>query len=293
MLTFASASWITSISPQHIKWRRCEKFLTRLRKKDEFDKICPDDNVRNHFLNWNHSLTNQYSETSILSTAWEAFYKNRYAALILWAFGIGVVASYFSIPWVQFHFQTVGAWKSELGWAFSAISTGIFGGVGPIVFERLVTRPKTSFSFSAFVAYAVSNFLFWAVKGVEIDFWYQFQGILWGNEPGLGVIAGKTFLDQFVYVPVFGIVNAIWFYRWRDANYRLGSHPFTPSWTWYKKNVIAILVSNWFVWVPSVVMIYCLPINLQLPIQNLILCLWVMMLSLMAKEEAVEEPVLA
>jgi len=229
-------------------------------------------------------LTDQKNEPPILSTAWEAFYKNRYAALILWVFGVLVVAGYFTIPWVQGHFQSVGRMKAELGWIFSAISTGIFGGIAPVIFEKLVTRPKRSVTFWASISYGLTNFLFWAGKGVEIDLWYQFQAVLWGSEPGVGVIAGKTFLDQFVYVPIFGIVNAIWFYRWRDAGYQLGDRPFTPSWQWYQKNVIAILVSNWFVWVPSVVMIYCLPSNLQLPIQNLILCLWVMMLALMAKD---------
>jgi hypothetical protein len=45
--------------------------------------------------------------------------------------------------------------------------------------------------------------------------------------------------------------------------------------------VLPITVANVAVWVPAVVAVYLLPLPLQLPMQNLVLCLWALMLVFM------------
>jgi hypothetical protein len=47
---------------------------------------------------------------------------------------------------------------------------------------------------------------------------------------------------------------------------------------WYRRRVLPVMVSNWGVWIPAVSIIYMLPPALQLPLQNLVLCLWALML---------------
>ena len=51
----------------------------------------------------------------------------------------------------------------------------------------------------------------------------------------------------------------------------VGVFVFVQSWNNY---LLPLVVLNWMVWLPAVVVIYCLPVPLQLPIQNLVLCLF-------------------
>src|SRR5690606_28764550 len=91
-------------------------------------------------------------------------------------------------------------------------------------------------------------------------------------------IAAKSFVDQFILVPLWFVPVMVLFYTWKESDFRLrdlrrrlGPHP-------YRDRCIPVMLSNWGVWIPAVVLIYALPLPLQLPIQNVVLCLWVLML---------------
>jgi len=56
------------------------------------------------------------------------------------------------------------------------------------------------------------------------------------------------------------------------------------------RQTVPVLISNWAVWVPAVAMIYAMPPALQLPIQNLVACLWVMMVMFMTKPAEARPP---
>jgi hypothetical protein len=45
-------------------------------------------------------------------------------------------------------------------------------------------------------------------------------------------------------------------------------------------------MSTWAVWIPAVTIIYCLPAPLQIPLFNLVLCFWVLVLSFISKRPA-------
>ena len=48
-------------------------------------------------------------------------------------------------------------------------------------------------------------------------------------------------------------------------------------WLW---RVPENLVSGWMVWIPAVSMIYILPASLQIPLFNIVLCFWSLVLTL-------------
>jgi len=43
---------------------------------------------------------------------------------------------------------------------------------------------------------------------------------------------------------------------------------------------LVVMVSIWAVWLPAVVIIYSFPSPLQLPLFNIVLCFWCLLLSL-------------
>ena len=132
----------------------------------------------------------------------------------------------------------------------------------------------------------VSGTLLWAYKGLEIDLFYHFQAWLFGTTLNFQTIAIKTICDQFMMVPLFGIVNVVLFYLWRDCGYSFKTFFSRLGKNWYRRRILPVLIANWVIWIPAVAMIYSLPVCLQLPVQNLILCFWVLILMFFANHEA-------
>ena len=46
---------------------------------------------------------------------------------------------------------------------------------------------------------------------------------------------------------------------------------------------IPLMIANWVVWIPAVSLIYLFPLPLQLPLMNIILALWCLILTFFAK----------
>jgi hypothetical protein len=221
---------------------------------------------------------------SSLRVAWQAgrqaLVHNRLPALLLWLFGLAIILGYCFLPSVHQGLDSVGRLKSRWGWRFSALSTAFFGGILPVLapwilgkLQRLDVRPSLPK-----MACVVSSAVFWSVKGVEIDFLYRVQAAVLGTELNWQTVVTKTAIDQLLYVPAFGLVNVVLFYLWRDAGYTFKKFQRALGPKWYRTRILPVLISNWAIWIPAVALIYCLPISLQLPIQNLILCFWVLVL---------------
>ena len=213
-------------------------------------------------------------------TGTQAVRRNRWAALVLWAFGSGIILGYLFVPPVHQALEQVGQLKTRWGWRFSAISTAVFGGALPVFFTWFAQRMESARANRTTngLSYLCSNVIFWACKGVEIDFFYRFQAAIFGTTSTFETVFFKTAFDQLVYVPTIGLVNVILFYHWRDNGYSGKKFLTTLGANWYRHRVLPVLISNWAIWLPAVVMIYCLPLALQLPVQNLILCFWILIL---------------
>jgi hypothetical protein len=45
-----------------------------------------------------------------------------------------------------------------------------------------------------------------------------------------------------------------------------------------------VILSNWLVWIPAVSVVYAMPTELQIPLFNLVLCFWVLLLAVLNKK---------
>lgn len=211
---------------------------------------------------------------------WKAARRHRVPGIIMWLLGVGIIAGYYHVPAIHHFLEAIGQIKQEWGWRFSLVSTAISGGLIPaLVSMTLVStdaqsdrKPNSPFEL------LFASTLLWGYKGVEIDYFYQFQAWLFGDQANLLTVISKTACDQFIMVPIMGMVNVVLFYHWRDCGYSLSLAVAKLGKGWYAKMVLPALIANWFIWIPAVAMIYCLPSALQLPVQNLILCFWVLVL---------------
>ncbi len=215
----------------------------------------------------------------------QAAWQNRWPGAALWLFGVAIVAGFFWYDPIRNGFEKLGEYKTKFGLLFSIVSTAIFGGLLPVMLRLLAGR-KTPKPFTSML---LGNVIFWALKGAEIDLFYRLQAWLFGDDNNMQTIACKVFVDMVLYAPLFGLLNCVLFYVWQDNHYSVSKTRAALGPNWYVRKVFPALISNWCVWLPSVIIIYALPLALQLPVQNLILCFWVLVLVFFTSDER-DEP---
>ncbi len=211
----------------------------------------------------------------------DAAWANLVPGLILQALALVIVLAYFFWPPAGAMLGRVAETKLRLGYLFSLPSTAFFGGVLPFFFLRFQKNGREEHPLSHLAFYAI----FWAIKGFEVDTLYRLQARLFGDDCEVTTLACKVMVDQFVYVPIWAAPSMVLCYLWKDSGYslktwreRLGRHVF-------KRRVLPLLLANWLVWVPAVAIIYCVDLPLQLPLQNLVLCMWCLMVSFMTRRK--------
>jgi hypothetical protein len=180
-------------------------------------------------------------------------------------------------PW----FDAVASVKRQYGYAYSATSTALFGGLVPFAIMIAAGRIERTKRLSWLGFYSV----FWLWKGVEIDALYRLQGAIFGNAVTLGVIVSKTFVDQFVYNTIWAAPTQVWFFLWKDSDFSLRALRQQLHVQSLGRRVAVLLVSTWIVWIPTVAVVYALPGPLQVPISNLALCFWCLLLTSISRHE--------
>jgi|SRR3989339_39314 len=212
----------------------------------------------------------------------QAARKNRVPALLLQAIALSIVLVYYIHEPSRPVFDAIAALKLRYGYLFSLVSTALFGALIPLIILRAqpATRQSNPWRYLPFLL------LFWAEKGVEVDALYRVQAFFFGADLTLSTVLPKVFVDQFVYMPLINLPPLILLYLWRDCGYSVSRTRAALGPRWYRNRVVPVMISNWGVWIPAVTLIYCLPVPLQLPVENLILCLWVLLLSVLTNKES-------
>ncbi|MEX0654938.1 MAG: hypothetical protein WD534_17485 [Phycisphaeraceae bacterium] len=221
-----------------------------------------------------------------LALGFAAARANALPAVLLWLFGTAVVAAYYLWPAARPAFDTVAGWKGSLGLWYAAIFTAFFAGLIPYLMQALQRGGAKRWS-PVYLGYML---LFWAIKGVEFDLLYRGQAWLFGEGRDVGTLVTKTCIDQFVYVSLWAGPTMVlgMLLAYGGFSLRRLRHHLRPG--WYRRLVLPVVIPNWLVWVPAVMLIYMLPTVLQLPVQNVVMCMWVLMVMFMTGEQHNAEP---
>lgn len=201
-------------------------------------------------------------------------------ALVLQGVALAIVAAFYLHAPTHDLLTRLAGFRSEKGLLYSICATALFGGVLPCLYLKLnrPTRHRYSPRQNAFLI------TFWAYKGIEVDLWYRFLAITVGSEATAGTVATKMFLDQFVYCPVFAVPLTVVVYGWCESGFNtaaLAGDIRAPA--WYVRRVLPMLISNLGVWLPAVCIIFSLPTTLQLPLFNLVLCFFTLLVAHIAE----------
>lgn len=216
---------------------------------------------------------------SFWSVCKAGFRRNRVPAVILQLFAGAILALYFLAPGLRGFFAAIEALKVEGGPGFAILSTAIFGGLIPwmVMVHRGRIAPGDRLRHLIFFLF------FWALQGAAVDWLYTQQTIWFGSETSFKVLMTKMLVDQGPYNLIWATPNSLILYGWKDAGFswkRLWAQS-TPS--TLRHRFLTIQVSAWVVWVPAVLMIYSLPPDLQIPLFNLVLCFFSLVLAFVSK----------
>jgi hypothetical protein len=198
--------------------------------------------------------------------------------LVLQAASLALVLAYYHAAPVGAALSALMEFKRQSGFAFGIASTAIFGGLLPFLYLRWLANRTGHRSYDWDQGIGLTAF--WAYKGFEIELFYRLEARFIGSGHDLGIIARKVVFDQFIYCPAFAVPVTV-------AAYYLAADHFRGSAFladvraphWYGRRVLPVLVSNLAVWVPAVAIIYALPTPLQLPLQNLVLCFFTLLIA--------------
>lgn len=219
------------------------------------------------------------TRAQLLEPCWQGMRFNLRPALVLQTFALAIVAGYFWLPQVRSLLDVVGALKVRYGYGYSAVATCVFGGLIPYLVLSLAGRIPRSQRWAELAFYL----LLWLWKGVEVDALYRAQGAWFGEAADAGTIAIKTIVDQFGYVPLWAAPSQVLLFTWKDAGFTLAGARAAFQRQPFVQRVLVVVFSTWIVWIPGVAIVYSLPSALQLPLFNLVLCFWCLLMSFISR----------
>jgi hypothetical protein len=210
-----------------------------------------------------------------------ALKQNLLPGMILQLFALALVLIYFFVPSSQWVYAWFGVLKHSYGYAYAFFATALFGGLIPFCYLYFTGRLDKN---RGYIALLIFYLIFWGLKGIEVDFFYQLQGKWFGYENSVKTIFLKTAVDQFIYSAFWAAPSITITYLWVECGYDFRAWRAALNQNFFCVKIPTVILSNWMVWIPAVSIVYSMPQDLQIPLFNLVLCFWVLLLAVLNKK---------
>lgn len=201
-----------------------------------------------------------------LKAVWRPFLLCQLAA-------VGVVVLYFAVPAVAQTCAQLGEWKRAGGIWFAGIATAIAGVVLPELAQALSgdrRRPD--------LGDLIFRLGFFAVNGIIVSYFYQFQGFLFGHSNAWQVIVKKMLFDQLVFTTFVMVPFVAMVFTWQAGHFRWAPLREELRNGFLFRKVVPVLLPNWAFWIPMVLCIYSLPSDLQYVFFCFVFAAWSLLL---------------
>ena len=200
---------------------------------------------------------------------------NLVPGLVLQAFAIALLILYYNLDPVKNACNEIANLKTKYGYLFSGLSTALFGGFLPWLF--LIYRG--SIKKTQWISHGLFFCIFWFYKGIEVDLLYRMQAVMFGNGTDISTITKKVAFDQFVYNFLYACASITICYMWKDNGFSIKETKKKINKETFTVTLPSVIVSTWIVWIPTTAVVYSLPGALQVPLFNIVLCFFVLMVA--------------
>jgi len=217
----------------------------------------------------------QSSRARLVSNIKSAIGANLLPGLCLQLFALSIGLSYFYWPASLQVFQFFADLKGQYGVVYAAISTSLFGGLLPFLYMYISGKIRF-LPIQQLIFYVI----IWAFLGSLISGFYTFQVVLFGDGTDWLTILKKTAFDQFVFSVFITSPFISLAFLWKDQQFNWRKTK-TLIADLIKVQIPTTVVTTWIIWIPAVSLIYMMPSNLQIPLFNLVLCFFVLILAIL------------
>jgi hypothetical protein len=215
----------------------------------------------------------------ILATIAVVFRRNRVPCLLLNVLVVALVTSYYQWPAVAGMWEAVGALKVRWSYGFSLASTIFAAVVMPFLVQAAMGTLPAEGRWRRLLFLGV----FWGYRGMEIDLFFRFQGVLFGHGNDALTLVKKLLVDQLVYGPLWAVPTYIIALRWEEFGFSWARTRASLDREFWTHTCPMVMITNWIVWIPTLVLVYSLPAALQFPLFSVVMCFFVLVVTVMAK----------
>lgn len=202
-----------------------------------------------------------------------ALLENIKAILFLQFVAAALIITYYLSGNVRAAWDIIGIIRQNNDPYLAMMTTSICGGLIPAFMKKIFSKDKSS------PRQIALHGLFWFYKGLEIALFYNLLALIVGNASDAKTVFSKTAIDEFVYTPLWGMPSVYWFYK------LVNGESLRKTFEDFKKDYLQVIAMNWIIWIPAVSVVYYFPLAIQLPLQNVILVMWVILLTFFAKKK--------
>jgi hypothetical protein len=219
------------------------------------------------------------SSPGIFATIGTVFRQNRMPCLVLNAFAVALVVSYYQVPALAGFWESLGAFKTRWSFGFSCASTMFAAALMPTAIQLLMgTLPRQGSGKRLLLL-----MLFWGYRGMEIDLFYHLQTWLFGGGHDAATLLKKVVVDQFVMSPIWFVPTYIIALRWVDLGGSWARTRPTLDREFWTRTCPTVLITNWLVWIPALALVYSLPPALQFPLFSVVMCFFTLIVTVMTR----------
>lgn len=208
-----------------------------------------------------------------------AFRQNRLPCVLLNLLVICLVASYYLWPAVAGVWEQAGDFKTRWSWLFSFASTAVSAAMLPFAIQAMMGTLPPDHRLKSFLLLTA----FWGYRGMEIDLLYRCQGFLFGHGNDPATLAMKVAVDQLIYSPLWAVPTYVIALRWIDFGCSWSRTRASLDRRFWTHTYPSILATNAIVWIPAVTLVYSLPGPLQFPLFSVIMCFFVLLVTVLAR----------
>ncbi|MCG9894003.1 MAG: hypothetical protein MH204_00825 [Fimbriimonadaceae bacterium] len=162
--------------------------------------------------------------------------------------------------------------KAATGLLGALVAGAIAGGILPEIAKVLAGRmgrwDAARVRLVAFTAFV------YAIVGVLVDLLYIVLAITVGPGRDWGTILAKMLIDQLIFTPFLGVAFAAYMFAWRGLGFRREALRGLFTKRGYLEHVWPMLPMCWLFWVPSLLIVYSLPVRLQFTFAILLEAAW-------------------
>ena len=200
--------------------------------------------------------------------------------IVLQTIGLSVVLIYYFVDSARGVFIAIADLKLAYGYLYSAVATGIFGGLIPFAYLYSAKKVPPGGVRSWLIFFV----LYWMWRGVEVDAFYRLQDWMFGSALDWKTVLTKVSVDQFLYCPFLSAPVTTISFGWKNGGFSWGALRKQFNRRLFTREIPSVLLAVWIVWIPATSIIYSLPLLLQIPLFNLVLCFFVLLISVLGKE---------